>query len=107
MIRQHQFEKVELVHVVTPDESYASLEELVGNAEKVLQGLDLPYRVVALCAGDVGFGSSKTYDLEVWLPGSRSIARFHRARTARRSRRGACRRGGATRRPASRSPCIR
>jgi seryl-tRNA synthetase len=69
MIRQHQFEKVELVHVVTPDESYASLEELVGNAEKVLQGLDLPYRVVALCAGDVGFASSKTYDIEVWLPG--------------------------------------
>ena len=69
MIRQHQFEKVELVHVVTPDASYASLEELVGNAEKVLQGLDLPYRVVELCAGDVGFGSSKTYDLEVWLPG--------------------------------------
>ncbi len=69
MIRQHQFEKVELVHVETPDASYASLEELVGNAEKVLQGLDLPYRVVELCAGDVGFGSSKTYDLEVWLPG--------------------------------------
>ena len=69
MIRQHQFEKVELVHVVAPEDSYASLEELVGNAEKVLQGLDLPYRVMALCAGDVGFGSAKTYDLEVWLPG--------------------------------------
>ena len=69
MIRQHQFEKVELVHVVKPEDSYASLEELVGNAEKVLQGLDLPYRVVALCAGDVGFGSAKTYDIEVWLPG--------------------------------------
>jgi len=69
MIRQHQFEKVELVHIVKPEDSYAELELLVGNAEKVLQGLDLPYRVMALCAGDVGFGSAKTYDLEVWLPG--------------------------------------
>ena len=69
LIRQHQFEKVELVHVVKPTESYAALEELVGNAEKVLQILELPYRVMALCAGDVGFGSAKTYDLEVWLPG--------------------------------------
>ena len=69
MIRQHQFEKVELVHVVRPEDSYAALEELTGHAEKVLQGLDLPYRVVALCGGDVGFGSAKTYDLEVWLPG--------------------------------------
>ncbi|HQR23756.1 MAG TPA: serine--tRNA ligase [Steroidobacteraceae bacterium] len=69
MIRQHQFEKVELVQVVRPDDSYATLEELTGHAEQVLQGLDLPYRVVALCGGDVGFGSAKTYDLEVWLPG--------------------------------------
>ena len=69
MIRQHQFEKVELVHMVRPDDSYAALEELTGHAEKVLQGLGLPYRVVALCSGDVGFGSTKTYDLEVWLPG--------------------------------------
>jgi len=69
MIRQHQFEKVELVHIVKPEDSYAELELLVGNAEKVLQGLDLPYRVVALCAGDVGFGAAKTYDIEVWLPG--------------------------------------
>jgi seryl-tRNA synthetase len=69
MIRQHQFEKVELVHVVRPEDSYAALEELTGHAEKVLQGLGLPYRVIALCAGDVGFGSAKTYDLEVWLPG--------------------------------------
>jgi seryl-tRNA synthetase len=69
MIRQHQFEKVELVHIVRPEDSYAALEELTGHAEKVLQGLDLPYRVVALCSGDVGFGSAKTYDLEVWLPG--------------------------------------
>jgi seryl-tRNA synthetase len=69
MIRQHQFEKVELVQVVRPEDSYASLEELTGHAEQILQGLGLPYRVVALCAGDVGFGSAKTYDIEVWLPG--------------------------------------
>ena len=69
LIRQHQFEKVELVHIVKPADSYAALEELTANAEKVLQKLELPYRVVALCAGDVGNGSAKTYDLEVWLPG--------------------------------------
>jgi seryl-tRNA synthetase len=69
MIRQHQFEKVELVQMVRPEDSYAALEELTGHAERVLQGLELPYRVVALCGGDVGFGSTKTYDLEVWLPG--------------------------------------
>ncbi len=69
MIRQHQFEKVELVQMVRPEDSYAALEELTGHAEKVLQGLGLPYRVVALCCGDVGFGSAKTYDIEVWLPG--------------------------------------
>jgi seryl-tRNA synthetase len=68
MIRQHQFEKVELVHIVRPDQSYAALEELTGHAEKVLQALGLPYRVISLCAGDVGFSSAKTYDLEVWLP---------------------------------------
>jgi len=69
MIRQHQFEKVELVQIVRPEDSYAALEELTGHAETVLQGLGLPYRVVALCSGDIGFGSAKTYDLEVWLPG--------------------------------------
>ncbi len=69
MIRQHQFEKVELVQMAKPEDSYAALEELTGHAEQVLQGLQLPYRVVALCAGDIGFGSAKTYDLEVWLPG--------------------------------------
>jgi seryl-tRNA synthetase len=68
MIRQHQFEKVELVHVVRPEESYAALEELTGHAEAVLRALELPHRVIALCAGDVGFSSAKTYDLEVWLP---------------------------------------
>jgi seryl-tRNA synthetase len=69
MIRQHQFEKVELVQFVRPQESYAALEELTGHAETVLQKLDLPYRVMALCAGDMGFSAAKTYDLEVWLPG--------------------------------------
>jgi seryl-tRNA synthetase len=68
MIRNHQFDKVELVQIVRPADSYAALEELTAHAERVLQRLALPYRKVALCAGDVGFGSAKTYDLEVWLP---------------------------------------
>lgn len=68
LIRQHQFDKVELVHIVHPDQSYAALEELVGNAERILQKLGLPYRVVALCTGDMGFSAAKTYDIEVWLP---------------------------------------
>jgi len=69
MIRQHQFEKVELVQFVRPQDSYPALEELTGHAEKVLQLLGLPYRVMALCAGDMGFSAAKTYDIEVWLPG--------------------------------------
>ena len=69
LIRQHQFEKVELVQVVRPEESYAALEELTTNAEAVLQRLELPYRVVTLSSGDTGFAAAKTYDLEVWLPG--------------------------------------
>ena len=69
MIRQHQFEKVELVQFVAPGDSDRALEELTGHAEVILQRLELPYRVMALCAGDVGFGSAKTYDIEVWLPG--------------------------------------
>jgi len=68
MIRQHQFDKVELVQVVHPEQSYAVLEEMVGQAEAILKALGLPYRVMALCTGDMGFGSAKTYDLEVWLP---------------------------------------
>ena len=68
MIRQHQFDKVELVHIVRPEDSYPALEELTGHAEAVLQALGLPYRVLALCAGDTGPSSAKTYDLEVWLP---------------------------------------
>jgi seryl-tRNA synthetase len=69
MIRQHQFDKVELVQMVRPEDSYAALEELTGHAEAILKGLNLPYRVVALCTGDLGFSAAKTYDLEVWLPG--------------------------------------
>jgi seryl-tRNA synthetase len=68
MIRQHQFEKVELVQVVHPDESYAALEEITTHAESILQKLGLPYRKVVLCGGDMSIGSAKTYDLEVWLP---------------------------------------
>lgn len=69
MIRQHQFEKIELVQIVKPADSYQALEELTGHAEAILQGLDLPYRKVILCGGDLGFSAAKTYDLEVWLPG--------------------------------------
>jgi seryl-tRNA synthetase len=68
MIRQHQFDKVELVQIVHPERSYDALEELVGHAETILRRLELPYRKVALCTGDIGFASAKTYDLEVWLP---------------------------------------
>jgi seryl-tRNA synthetase len=68
MIRQHQFEKVELVHVVRPEDSDAELETLTGHAEAVLQALELPYRVMALCTGDMGFAAARTYDIEVWLP---------------------------------------
>jgi seryl-tRNA synthetase len=68
MIRQHQFDKVEMVQIVHPDQSDAALEEMTGHAEAVLQKLGLPYRVMLLCTGDMGFGAAKTYDLEVWLP---------------------------------------
>lgn len=68
MIRQHQFEKVEMVQLVHPDTSYDALEEMVGHAETILQKLELPYRVITLCTGDMGFGATKTYDLEVWVP---------------------------------------
>ena len=69
MIRQHQFDKVELVQIARPEQSYAALEELTGHAESILQRLELPYRVMSLCAGDIGFSAARTYDLEVWLPG--------------------------------------
>ncbi|MDJ0805920.1 MAG: serine--tRNA ligase, partial [Gammaproteobacteria bacterium] len=69
MIRQHQFEKVELVQAVAATDSFRALEELTGHAEAILQRLGLAYRVVTLCTGDIGFSATKTYDLEVWLPG--------------------------------------
>jgi seryl-tRNA synthetase len=68
LIRQHQFEKVELVQIVKPEQSLAALDQLLGHAEKILQLLNLPYRVMALCAGDIGFSATKTFDLEVWVP---------------------------------------
>jgi seryl-tRNA synthetase len=68
MIRQHQFDKVEMVQITTPEQSYETLELMVGHAEAILQKLELPYRVMLLCTGDMGFGAAKTYDLEVWLP---------------------------------------
>ena len=75
MIRQHQFDKVEMVQIVHPEQSYAALEELTGHAEAILQRLGLPYRVMALCTGDIGFAAAKTYDLEVWLPGAEHVSR--------------------------------
>jgi seryl-tRNA synthetase len=72
MIRQHQFDKVELVQIVHPDKSYEALEELTGHAEVILQRLELPYRVVTLCTGDMGAAAAKTYDIEVWLPGQQA-----------------------------------
>ena len=69
MIRQHQFEKVELVHIVRPEDSWAALEELTESARAILRKLELPFRTVVLCGGDLGFSAAKTYDLEVWLPG--------------------------------------
>jgi seryl-tRNA synthetase len=69
LIRQHQFEKIELVQIVKPEDSHRVLEELTGHAEKILQLLELPYRVIVLCGGDMGFSAAKTYDIEVWLPG--------------------------------------
>jgi len=72
MIRQHQFDKVEMVQVTRPEDSYDALEAMVGHAEAILQALELPYRVVALCTGDMGFSAAKTYDLEVWLPGQQA-----------------------------------
>jgi seryl-tRNA synthetase len=72
MIRQHQFDKVELVQIAHPEKSYAMLDELLGHAEAVLKRLDIPYRVVTLCTGDMGFSAAKTYDIEVWLPGQKA-----------------------------------
>jgi seryl-tRNA synthetase len=72
MIRQHQFDKVELVRIEHPSRSYEALEELTGHAESILRKLDLPFRTVVLCTGDMGFSAAKTYDIEVWLPGQQA-----------------------------------
>ena len=72
MIRQHQFDKVELVQIAHPDKSYEALEEMLGHAESIMQKLNLPYRVVSLCSGDMGFGAAKTFDIEVWVPSQNS-----------------------------------
>tara|TARA_B110000285_G_scaffold76517_1_gene88130 strand:+ start:37131 stop:38408 length:1278 start_codon:yes stop_codon:yes gene_type:complete len=72
MIRQHQFDKVELVQITHPDKSYKALEEMLGHAESIMQKLNLPYRVVSLCSGDMGFGAAKTFDIEVWVPSQNS-----------------------------------
>ena len=72
LIRQHQFEKVEMVSIVRPEDSWDALEQMTGHAEAILQKLDLPYRVVLLCGGDIGFAAAKTYDIEVWLPGQQA-----------------------------------
>jgi seryl-tRNA synthetase len=73
LIRQHQFDKVEMVQIVHPEKSYDALEEMAGHAEAILQKLGLPYRVMSLCTGDMGFGASKTYDLEVWVPAQQTF----------------------------------
>ena len=73
LIRQHQFDKVELVKLTTPEQSYDELEKLTANAEEVLKRLGLPYRTVVLCTGDMGFASAKTYDIEVWLPSQKTF----------------------------------
>ena len=87
LIRQHQFNKVELVKLVTPEDSYEELENAHGHAERVLQLLELPYRVLTLCTGDMGFASAKTYDLEVWLPSGSTTGKFRPAPTSKTSRR--------------------
>lgn len=102
MLRQHQFDKVEIVQLVHPEHSYETLEEMIKQAEKVLQRLELPYRVMALCTGDLGFQSAKTYDLEVWLPGQdryREISSCSNTETFQARRMQARYRNASTRKP--------
>ena len=105
MIRQHQFEKVELVSISRPEDSDAEHQRMTRCAEVVLEKLGLPYRKVLLCTGDMGFSAVKTYDLKSGCRRRKPTARFPRARTVAISRPAACRRAGATRPPASRSWC--
>ena len=107
MIRQHQFEKVELVQLVRPQQSDAALEQLTGHAEAVLQALELPYRKVILCGGDIGFSARKTYDLEVWLPAQDNYREISSCSSFGDYQAGACRRAGATLQPVSRSSSTR
>ena len=100
LIRQHQFDKVEMVQITHPDKSYEALDEMVGHAEAILQKLGLPYRVMSLCTGDMGFGAAKTFDLECGYRHRTPTARSARCPTAKPSRPGACR-------PASRTPRAR
>ena len=86
LIRQHQFDKVEMVQIVHPEKSYEALEEMVGHAENILKALELPYRVITLCTGDMGFGATKTYDLEVWVLRKIPTAKFPAAPTAKISK---------------------
>ena len=96
MIRQHQFDKVEMVRIVRPEDSYEHLEQMTKNAEGILQKLGLPYRVITLCTGDMGFGAAKTYDLKCGSPRRTRTAKFRRARTAKTSRRAAWARASRT-----------
>ncbi|EJM03525.1 seryl-tRNA synthetase [Pseudomonas sp. GM102] len=105
MLRLHQFDKVEMVQIVEPSTSMEALESLTANAERVLQLLGLPYRILALCTGDLGFSAFKSYDLEVWIPSQDNTAKSPRAPTVATSRPAACKRVGATRKPASRNWC--
>ena len=87
LIRQHQFNKVELVKFVKPEDSYDELEKLTGDAERVLQLLELPYRVMSMCTGDLGFTAAKKYDIEVWIPSYGTIVKFLLAVTLKHSKR--------------------
>ena len=106
LIRQHQFEKVELVQAVRPSQSDAALEELTGHAEAVLQALELPYRKVRLCGGDLGFSAAMTYDLKYGCPVRMPIAKFPAALISETTKRAVCRLAGETRRPVNLSYCI-
>jgi seryl-tRNA synthetase len=104
MIRQHQFDKVEMVQIVHPEKSYEALDEMLGHAETILKKLGLPYRVITLCTGDMGFGAAKTYDIEVWLPAQNTYREISSVSNCEPSRRAACRPASAMPR-ASRNCC--
>ena len=107
IFRQHQFEKVELVQIVRPEASWEALDELTAHAETILRRLELPYRAVVLCAGDLGFAAAKTIDLEVWLPGNAATGRSRPAATFWTSRHGACSPASEIPTPADRISCTR